>query len=570
MARQVALAAELLARRHDADPEQPLPDPVHDHAGRERVGGIDEPLGEREPIDAVTLGHRRIVEHVGHAFPDLVAEVLPVASELDVRGPPLVARELLEHRHRRRRRVGELLPQAGDNLPGRPKLRRLRPILRDGLREFGDARLDFGDLALERRSLGVDLRPRDPHHGRLVPAIGVGRVVEDRVELKVFALRQRVVFVVVALRAGQRRAHPGAQRRVHAIDDGDGAKLLVDRAPFVVGERVAVEAGGDLVVERGARQQVAGDLPDRKAIEGHVGIERADHPVPPAPDRARVVLGVAGRVGVAGEIQPLPRLVLAVTVVGEESVDEPLDGVGRAIGDEGIDLLGRGRQAHEVGVEPADERGPIGLGRRREPRRLDLREHEAIDVVPHPVGLLHLGGCGALWRIECPVRLVVRPLLDPAVEQLFLVFRKPPIGVRRRHQNVGIGRVDPFEDRARAGVARHDRAGVDRRLTVVEPQIGLPLLAVLAVAIEAVFRQDRPDVAVELERLRGLGGQSHRQARGPCAHRQCGHKKRTATTEESRATHGTYSSGLPASPTLRPKAGDRGPKGRSAGRLRTV
>jgi hypothetical protein len=74
----------------------------------------------------------------------------------------------------------------------------------------------------------------------------------------------------------------------------------------------------------------------------------------------------------------------------------------------------------------------------------------------------------------------------------------------------------------------------------------------------------------EVERLRGLGGQSHRQARGPCAHRQCGHKKRTATAEESRATHGTYSSGLPASPTLRPKAGDRGPKGRSAGRLRTV
>jgi len=35
---------------------------------------------------------------------------------------------------------------------------------------------------------------------------------------------------------------------------------------------------------------------------------------------------------------------------------------------------------------------------------------------------------------------------------------------------------------------------------VVEPQVGLPLLAVLTVAVEAVLRQDRPDVAVEVER----------------------------------------------------------------------
>ena len=35
----------------------------------------------------------------------------------------------------------------------------------------------------------------------------------------------------------------------------------------------------------------------------------------------------------------------------------------------------------------------------------------------------------------------------------------------------------------------------------VEPQVGLPGLFVEAVALEAVFGKDRPDVAVEIERL---------------------------------------------------------------------
>ena len=150
-------------------------------------------------------------------------------------------------------------------------------------------------------------------------------------------------------------------------------------------------------------------------------------------------------------------------------------------------------------MEPADERFPRGLRRGRQAGGLDLCKHEPVDPVPHPVGLLHIGSGRPHRRRKCPVRLVLGAFLDPAIEQLLLSIREPPVGVGRRHEHVGIGRMNPFEQRACAGIARHDRARLKGGGPVVEPQVGLPLLAVLPVAVEAVFRQNRSDIPIEVE-----------------------------------------------------------------------
>ena len=55
------------------------------------------------------------------------------------------------------------------------------------------------------------------------------------------------------------------------------------------------------------------------------------------------------------------------------------------------------------------------------------------------------------------------------------------------------------------GIAGDDRPGGQRRVAVIEPQICLPLVAILPVAVEAVFREDRSDVAVEVNRTIGGG-----------------------------------------------------------------
>ena len=51
IAREIPLAAELLARRHEPRAEEPLPQPVHRHSGRERIGRFDEPPRQRQAID---------------------------------------------------------------------------------------------------------------------------------------------------------------------------------------------------------------------------------------------------------------------------------------------------------------------------------------------------------------------------------------------------------------------------------------------------------------------------------------------------------------------------------------
>ena len=215
-------------------------------------------------------------------------------------------------------------------------------------------------------------------------------------------------------------------------------------------------------------------------------------------------------------------------------------------------------------MEPADERFPRGLRRGRQAGGLDLCKHEPVDPVPHPVGLLHIGSGRPHRRRKCPVRLVLGAFLDPAIEQLLLSIREPPVGVGRRHEHVGIGRMNPFEQRACAGIARHDRARLEGGGPVVEPQVGLPLLAVLPVAVEAVFRQNRSDIPVEVEgRGDGLRCESARRSD------EQGCRDSDPDGRHGRATHGTPSGGHPRrrpKPTARTVTdSDRGPSGRSAG-----
>ncbi len=80
---------------------------------------------------------------------------------------------------------------------------------------------------------------------------------------------------------------------------------------------------------------------------------------------------------------------------------------------------------------------------------------------------------------------------------------------------MGIVGVDPLDQLAGVGVIGDDRTGLDRGVSHVEPQLGLSFIGILPMAIEAVLRQDRPDVAIEVEgwrRRRGCAGQSEKHS----------------------------------------------------------
>src|SRR5262249_4522869 len=164
----------------------------------------------------------------------------------------------------------------------------------------------------------------------------------------------------------------------------DAELFLIDTA-LLVGQRVAVKAGGDLLLQSGLRQQVASQLLDDELVIGQVAVESADQPVAPAPgERTAGVLLVAIAVGVARDIEPVPRPPLAVMRRRKETVNKSLVGVGAPVAEEGIDLGRCRRQAGQVEAETANQRGAVRLGRGRKSLLLQPRQDKAVDVIAHP------------------------------------------------------------------------------------------------------------------------------------------------------------------------------------------
>src|SRR5262245_61983213 len=88
--------------------------------------------------------------------------------------------------------------------------------------------------------------------------------VQQRKELEILALTDRVEFVIVALAAADREAEPNCAGRVYAIDDRFNSELFQVDPAFLVDHRVAMESRGDELLCRRVRQQIAGQLLNRE------------------------------------------------------------------------------------------------------------------------------------------------------------------------------------------------------------------------------------------------------------------------------------------------------------------
>ena len=76
---------------------------------------------------------------------------------------------------------------------------------------------------------------------------------------------------------------------------------------------------------------------------------------------------------------------------------------------------------------------------------------------------------------------------------------------------VVVGGEDAVDHLAFVRLAGRDGARLDGHLPPVEPQVGLSRGAVRAVAGEAVFGQDRPDVAIEAQLFGRRGNRGRKQ-----------------------------------------------------------
>ena len=494
--------------RHDDAVGGGRPDPGGD---RERnvvgqvgaVPGVDEALpveggrGADGPLDEAGLP---VHEGRGHD--------LPVVDAADVAVEGVVGQQIVPERPVDTAGAGQR------GLPLRPGRGRFRGELVERVARLADPLVELGQLGLLLDRRRRDERRRVDVLERLPPLGDVVEVGQDLVELP---LRDRVELVVVAAGAAERQPEPDRRGRLDAVHRVLHEELVDDDPSLAVLAVIAVEGGGDALIARRVRQHVAGELLDGEPVEGHVGVVGVDHPVAPAPHRALAVGLVAVGVRVAGGVEPLHRHPLAVARRAEQPVDRPLVGVRGVVVEERGQLARRRRQPRQVERRPAQQRRPVGLRRRREALSLETGEDEAVDRVARPVGVGDRRRVGTLRRHERPVRLPLRPLVDPQAERLDLV-------VRQRLGPAGhpLGRIrgrDAVEQEALVGASGDDdgpaepRALGERTVLDVEAQAALPARLVRPVATEALPGQDRPHLAREVDRALENSGGVRRRSR---------------------------------------------------------
>ena len=212
--------------------------------------------------------------------------------------------------------------------------------------------------------------------------------------------------MAVALRARDGQSQPSASDGVHAINDRLNAKLLRLDAALHVDHGIPEKTGGNALIPRGVRHQVAGELINGELVKRQIAIQRADHPVPIGPDGPGAVLFKAVRIGIPSDIQPVTAPLLAVVRRLQQAFHHLLPGVGGMIGHEGIDVLGCRRKAGQIQADSSNQRDAIGFGGWLKLFGPEAGGHEGIDGIPHPSTIpgLRPGHRGPMHRLKRPVR----------------------------------------------------------------------------------------------------------------------------------------------------------------------
>ena len=458
--------AKVVFRSDQALPEIPLPDPVDDHAGDQRVLGGRHPPRQRQ---APTRGIHRAVIGIERDAPQDRRR----RRKYDIGGLGGVAAGK-QARNGRDRRVFE--PDVGPRRFGGPRgfdgldplvpLAELGRFFVRGFPQNGGVELLFellDQLLLAVRALlfvllesehgfrmveeaqifraaggfleqpvenrlprfaDVSLESPDGlirlFHGRAVsrqfpfgadqaieiPAVVLGPFegLEDRQQTVVVLLRERLEFVVVTARAANGQAQEG-----RGSDAEHVVKLIVAVDPgigrFIVPSAEAQKRGGDLRLGIGAFEFIARQLLGEETVERLVLLKGLDHVIPVAPGvRLRSVALVTVGFGVANDIEPMAGPTLSVCRAVEQIVDEPVVGLGRFVGQERFRFSGGRGQAGQDEVGAAEPRAAVGGRRRCDAVLLQSRLDEGIDRSFHPPFFRGFGHGRPLGRHEGPMR----------------------------------------------------------------------------------------------------------------------------------------------------------------------
>ena len=194
----------------------------------------------------------------------------------------------------------------------------------------------------------------------------------------------------------------------------------------------------------------------------------------------------------------------AVCLRRHQAIDKLLVGIRRLVIEKSLDLLRARRQPGHIQRQAPQQRPAIRLGRGFQTGGSELREHELVNRISHPLSVLNLWRLGTAWRHERPMLLPLRALLDPFPNRADLFIRERLVRVFGRHAPCCVFVGDTLVDETLLRVARHDRharrALAKRAFADIQAQIHHPSRRVRTVALEAGVRQRRPDLPLEVDR----------------------------------------------------------------------
>ena len=379
--------------------------------------------------------------------------------------------------------------------------------------------------------------------------------VEEGKHPVILLLLERVELVIVALRALDGEAKHGFAEGIHAVEHPLHAELLGVDGTLHVHHGIAEETRGHALILSRVGEFVPGDLLDEKLIIGQVAVEGVDDVIAIRPHLARHVLLVAIAVRVTRRVEPVAPPAFAVMRRGQQLLGGLLVSVLRRVIEERIHLLHRRRQAHQVQVQPAQQRDAIRLRRRLQSLGIKFREDEVVDGRADPSLIARRDNLGAHGCFEGPMLFRIflagrhrhrgprDALINPRAQQAHLLGSQAvallwhlEVGMRVRH------RLNQHTLRAASGnddVRAEALAALERRGFFIEPQGGLLLLR--TVAGPAVVLEDGLNVLREIHRARDGWRNPRwinrsRSQRGPSREEQRrarAHRKRKERVHES-------------------------------------
>ncbi len=336
-------------------------------------------------------------------------------------------------------------------------------------------------LAIQLLFLLLPLRDDRLRGERILVVLGVEEHAAERV---IVLGRNRVVLVIVAPGAADRQAQHAAAHGIDAVVALVGAGNL--HRPVVVVPRPESEKteGRELSHALVLGQLIGCELSGDEAIERHVVVEGANHPVA---IQVRVRIGVvAAAVGIEapivvlaepGDVEPHapPRLTVGRRL--EQAIDDLRDCLRRVVLQERIHFFGCRRHAGQIDGRAAEQRQLVRRLHRLQAFFLQASENESIDVGLRPGRAgrrRNVVACQRLERPECPLlgrddlfadrrrcggrRLrgpgPDRAAANPRRDRLDIVHRQ--LRATPRHSRIPVGVLQHLEQGALVGIAWHD------------------------------------------------------------------------------------------------------------------